>query len=357
MEAATQTEEIIMKNFWQQTDEEKGEWVDNDQEIEMVEKKTIEQKNKNPKIIVVLYPVVSKKKTQNMQTQTKKTNSKDKGVQTIWKLVHIDIERKSDRERLEKYVKECQFTKIREEFSVPQLLSPIKDLKEESIQERRCEEKKQRECYAKQIDEDMGNKWKNWNVNEFILDGEEENQKENIQVKEKRKLQLEEESQTIKHKNKNTEKRPRARLLKKDLDTLNKERWVNDEVVNAYFEMIEEQGKGRVYVMNTFFFPRLVLSGYQSVKRWTKRRPIIKYTEDKISQPGILEQTKVRDLNKRASPPNYYDYFALLYRPSIKRHRERVSVASLALITLDSLPHADLRLSNSDPHTQFTSRF
>lgn len=60
-------------------------------------------------------------------------------------------------------------------------------------------------------------------------------------------------------------------ITPRDLRTLMGASWLNDEIINFYFEMISERSAGTVHVMNTFFYTKLKDSGYASVRRWTKK--------------------------------------------------------------------------------------
>ena len=70
-------------------------------------------------------------------------------------------------------------------------------------------------------------------------------------------------------------------ITRKDLDTLNGLKWLNDEVINFYFNLIQERSKEidnypKVYVFNTYFSSKLaghpngVSGAYGMVRRWTK---------------------------------------------------------------------------------------
>ncbi|KAM8977555.1 sentrin-specific protease 1 [Pelodytes ibericus] len=66
----------------------------------------------------------------------------------------------------------------------------------------------------------------------------------------------------------------RLTITRKDIMTLNNLNWLNDEVINFYMNLLMERSKRKgypkVHAFNTFFFPKLK-SGYQAVKRWTKK--------------------------------------------------------------------------------------
>ncbi|EEB20309.1 sentrin/sumo-specific protease, putative [Pediculus humanus corporis] len=71
-------------------------------------------------------------------------------------------------------------------------------------------------------------------------------------------------------------------ITRKDMQTLKGLNWLNDEIINFYMNLIMERSKKntklpKVYVFNTFFFTKLVSSGYASLKRWTKQVNIFSY--------------------------------------------------------------------------------
>lgn len=63
-----------------------------------------------------------------------------------------------------------------------------------------------------------------------------------------------------------------------DLERVPPGRWLNDEVINFYFQMIVERSKQenpgtpqRVLAHNTYFFTKLDKGGYKPVARWASR--------------------------------------------------------------------------------------
>ena len=61
-----------------------------------------------------------------------------------------------------------------------------------------------------------------------------------------------------------------------DLRTLQSPNWLNDEIINFYYELLAERSAKnsnypRLYVFNTFFYSKVQANGYESVKRWTRR--------------------------------------------------------------------------------------
>ena len=75
-----------------------------------------------------------------------------------------------------------------------------------------------------------------------------------------------------------------AEIKRSDLLRLNRLNWLNDEVINAYMELLKQRNvrfleKGeqeRMHFFNTFFYARLTSGGYNynSVRRWTMQKRI-----------------------------------------------------------------------------------
>lgn len=68
----------------------------------------------------------------------------------------------------------------------------------------------------------------------------------------------------------------------KDLKTLRAPNWLNDEVINFYFELICQRSKEnasypRLHIFNTFFYSKLKAGGYESIKRWTRKVDIFSF--------------------------------------------------------------------------------
>lgn len=82
------------------------------------------------------------------------------------------------------------------------------------------------------------------------------------------------------------------RITRNDLHTLKGLNWLNDEVINFYTNLIAERGNGsspkqpKVHSMNTFFYPKLISQGYNTLRRWTKRVDI--FAQDMIIVPVHL---------------------------------------------------------------------
>lgn len=60
-------------------------------------------------------------------------------------------------------------------------------------------------------------------------------------------------------------------ITRRDLMTLDGLNWLNDEVINFYMNLIIQRGDGvkwpKSYAMNTFFYPKLLKDGHDSIRR------------------------------------------------------------------------------------------
>ncbi|KAL0078941.1 hypothetical protein J3Q64DRAFT_1809071 [Phycomyces blakesleeanus] len=74
-----------------------------------------------------------------------------------------------------------------------------------------------------------------------------------------------------------------------DIYKLEPQVWLNDEIINFYMEMLSDRSKANpkeyldIHCFNTFFFSTLSESGYQKVRRWTKRIDI--FSKDLVFAP------------------------------------------------------------------------
>lgn len=62
----------------------------------------------------------------------------------------------------------------------------------------------------------------------------------------------------------------------KDIYRLRPETWLNDEIINFYFELLAERSSTQkdlpsIHCFNTFFCSTLRDQGYAKIRRWTKR--------------------------------------------------------------------------------------
>ncbi|XP_030379709.1 uncharacterized protein LOC115627955 [Scaptodrosophila lebanonensis] len=78
-------------------------------------------------------------------------------------------------------------------------------------------------------------------------------------------------------------------ITRNDIHTLVGNRWLNDEVINFYMNMLTDRSERKsgklpsVYAMNTFFVARLLQSGHSAVKRWTRKVDL--FSKDIIPVP------------------------------------------------------------------------
>ncbi|XP_015782962.1 sentrin-specific protease 2 [Tetranychus urticae] len=102
----------------------------------------------------------------------------------------------------------------------------------------------------------------------------------------------------------------------KDLETLKGTCWLNDEIINFYFQLIQKRstnnrdnGSLKVYCFNTFFYKRLTEGGHKALRRWTKKVDLFSY--DLILIPVHLEvHWTLAAISMRDSTIKYYDSMA-----------------------------------------------
>lgn len=80
-----------------------------------------------------------------------------------------------------------------------------------------------------------------------------------------------------------------ATLTRRDLSYLLPEQWVNDEVMNCYLRMIQEQSDGQLWCPSSFFWPKLELGGHAAVQRWARRAAVNVASCDALVVPLHLE--------------------------------------------------------------------
>lgn len=72
-----------------------------------------------------------------------------------------------------------------------------------------------------------------------------------------------------------------VQILRRDIYTLTGLNWLNDEIINAYLNLIVKRGQQpnykKVYAFNTFFYPKLRESGHSSIRRWTRKVDIFSF--------------------------------------------------------------------------------
>ena len=128
----------------------------------------------------------------------------------------------------------------------------------------------------------------------------------------------------------------------KDLKTLRSPNWLNDEVINFYFELICQRSKEksnypRLHIFNTFFYPKLKSSGYDSIKRWTRKVDIFAY--DMILIPIHLGiHWCCAEINLKEKSIRYYDSLhnsnktclKLLLEYLIEEHKDKKATDGIA---------------------------
>lgn len=82
----------------------------------------------------------------------------------------------------------------------------------------------------------------------------------------------------------------KLQIRRRDMESLAGLNWLNDEIINFYMNQLvergEQEGKPKVYAFNTFFYPKVMGQGHESVRRWTRRVDI--FSKDYILIPVHL---------------------------------------------------------------------
>ena len=87
------------------------------------------------------------------------------------------------------------------------------------------------------------------------------------------------------------------KLTRKDLQSLSNRNWLNDQVINFYFSMIEEECNNAmktVHVFSTFFYSRLTQNGYEGEQNWTHITMDESHSETINRNHSVLYYTKSR---------------------------------------------------------------
>jgi len=78
-------------------------------------------------------------------------------------------------------------------------------------------------------------------------------------------------------------------ITRKDIQTLRGLNWLNDEIINFYMSLICERvitrskdpqftsEYSKIYAFTTFFYPKLLKDGFNSLKRWTRKVDIFSH--------------------------------------------------------------------------------
>ncbi|XP_043275313.1 sentrin-specific protease 1-like [Venturia canescens] len=305
MDASTQTRcQTEKKHFSQQTGQEGG-WDGTQEEetvkeVERISRGKEEEKRAGGKHRGKRNQI----KSQNSDTQTERV--KDKSVQVFrWRAIKIDVEekRRSNKERvLELTRQHRRVENIPMETTVSNKISPTqnkpyvspmllpgpepstsKKTKEETNQEKRVQETEERKRYKEKMNND-GREWTQWKVGEFHWERKTKSPVKEIHATEQELIKDRNTKEGVegkKERKQMTDKKNRA-IQKESLVTLEKNNWINDEVINICLELIMERanrvrGNFKVHCMNTFFFPRLKAGGYDAVKRWKKNTKLLSF--------------------------------------------------------------------------------
>ncbi|CAL4128428.1 unnamed protein product [Meganyctiphanes norvegica] len=100
-------------------------------------------------------------------------------------------------------------------------------------------------------------------------------------------------------------------IKRKDVQTLRPRKYVNDEIINFYMNMIVERGEKssgmlNVFAFSTFFYPQLKKSGYDAVKRHTRKVDI--FSKDVILVPIFsMDHWSLIVIDFRFLTIRYYD--------------------------------------------------
>ncbi|XP_004348373.1 sentrin/SUMO-specific protease 15 [Capsaspora owczarzaki ATCC 30864] len=86
-------------------------------------------------------------------------------------------------------------------------------------------------------------------------------------------------------------------LTRKDFSTLTDQAWLNDEIVNAYMDLMNKRSTNaaqdstsrvpKVHAFSSFFYPQLLAKGYPGVRRWTRNVDL--FSKDFIVVPVHLD--------------------------------------------------------------------
>lgn len=103
-------------------------------------------------------------------------------------------------------------------------------------------------------------------------------------------------------------------ISRDSISCLSPTEWLSDEVINFYFEMMNERGQAhadlpKCHFFNTFFYSKLIQGGkyqYANVRRWTRKTDL--FSMDKIIIPVHLgKHWTLCVINLRDKRYEYYD--------------------------------------------------
>lgn len=121
-------------------------------------------------------------------------------------------------------------------------------------------------------------------------------------------------------------------ITRRDVNTLKDLTWLNDEVINFYFNLLMDRGKKsepHVHVFSTFFYPRLLKVGHKGLARWTKKVDL--FAMDVIMVPIHLGMHWcLAAIDIRAKTITYYDSLLGENQQCVKALRDYINAEHIA---------------------------
>jgi len=121
-------------------------------------------------------------------------------------------------------------------------------------------------------------------------------------------------------------------ITRKDVNTLKDLTWLNDEVINFYFNLLMDRSKKcspHIHVFSTFFYPRLLKVGHQGLARWTRKVDL--FEMDVIMVPIHLGMHWcLATIDIRAKTVTYYDSLLGENQQCVKALRDYINAEHIA---------------------------
>lgn len=111
---------------------------------------------------------------------------------------------------------------------------------------------------------------------------------------------------SIKNMNQMVQTKYNSEIKRSDIETLQGLNWLNDEIINFYFNMLMERSPKEIYCFNTFFYSKLKDSGHKALRRWTKKVDIFSFKLILIPVHLGMHWT-LASIDMRNKQINYYD--------------------------------------------------
>ncbi|KAK6204945.1 uncharacterized protein RJT21DRAFT_12130 [Scheffersomyces amazonensis] len=98
-------------------------------------------------------------------------------------------------------------------------------------------------------------------------------------------------------------------LYNHDLTTLRDGKWLNDNIIDYYMNLIIEKSNHKVFGWTTHFFSTLEEKGYSGIVRWGKRKKLNLFEKDLIMVPINVMNTHwaLAVINNKSHSIEYYD--------------------------------------------------